>query len=117
MGATKAVSPFFLRGVMYPYNLCFFISNLLFRISAFSQLRFLDLAVQTVIFEIGPDKKEQTHIDICYPDKGKSRNQVASPIGIEQLIPCDQQEQGSYIKTETIFTGEQVEKLTAEQGL
>ena len=55
------------------------------------------------------------HVLIRNPHQGKQRDQISSPIFIEQLITRDYQKQDRYVVAEAVFAGKQVEKLTPEK--
>jgi hypothetical protein len=54
---------------------------------------------------------KQAHIEIRDIHQCKAANKVASPIGVEQLVTGDRKEHNSYVVTEAVFAGEQVETL------
>src|ERR1700722_5259460 len=86
------------------------------RFLAFFELRLLDLAVQPIIFEIGSNEKEKAHVGISDPDQRKAGDQETAPIGIEQLIAGDQEQQGGHIKAKTILAGKEIKEFPVEQG-
>ena len=69
------------------------------------------MSVGPFLFQIEPDSAENTRIHVCDPNEREARDEVASPVGIEKLIPGNDQEGSRDVMAEAVFTGEQVKKL------
>jgi hypothetical protein len=86
------------------------------RFLAFFELRLFELAVQPIIFEIGSNEEEKAHVGIGDPDQRQAGDQETAPIGIEQLIAGDKEQQGGHVKAKTILAGKEIKEFPVEQG-
>ena len=68
-----------------------------------------------LMFDIQTEMVINAHVLIGHPDDGKQGDQISSPIVEEELEAGENQERRRDIMTETIFTGEQIEKLSARK--
>jgi hypothetical protein len=59
---------------------------------------------------------EAAHVEIRDPDQGKSRNEVAAPIGKEKLIASDDEKKKGYVMAEAVLAGENIEKFARIQA-
>lgn len=66
---------------------------------------------KTFGFDTEAKAAEDTHVEICYPDQGKSRNEIAAPIGKEKLIASDDEEEKGHVMAEAVFAGEDIEEF------
>ena len=83
---------------------CFALVDVLFPGFDFNLLTF-DVEAEAVI---------DAHVLICDPHQCEKREQISTPIFIEQLVASDYQEQDYYVVAETIFTGKEIEKFAFE---
>jgi hypothetical protein len=65
----------------------------------------LDIKAQAVI---------DAHVLIRYPHESKKRDQVPSPVRIEQLEARDKEKYRGHVVAEAVFTSEKVKKLSAK---
>jgi hypothetical protein len=78
-----------------------------------SELLFNSLDLNALAFYVKPEPAEEAHILVGDPDQRKAANQVPTPIVIQQLVTCNDQENNGDIVAETVFTREQIKELTA----
>jgi hypothetical protein len=61
--------------------------------------------------DIQSDSAKEAHIYVGNPNQSEPGNEVAAPVGIEQLKASNDQKSRGYIVTKAVFTGEKVEEL------
>src|SRR3954453_7639048 len=89
------------NGARHLFGLVFGLGHLLFN----------SLDFDALAFYVKAEPSKKAHVLVGDPDQGKAPNQVSTPIVIQQLVPCDEQEKYRHIVAETIFTGEEIKKL------
>jgi hypothetical protein len=84
---------------------CFTLLDVLFPGFDFNLLAF-DVETKAVV---------DAHVLICNPYQGEEREQISTPVFIEQLVARDYQKQDCHVVAETIFTGKKIEKFPLEE--
>ena len=56
-------------------------------------------------------RPNKTHVDVGYPDQRELRNQVASPIRVEQLKAREDEERGGDVVAKAVFAGEEIKEF------
>ena len=77
---------------------------------------FLDLfRLEAFDLQVNPDIRENRHVLIRYPDQREEGEQVASPVGQQEFVSGEYEEECSDVVAEAIFAGEEVEELPFQQ--
>jgi hypothetical protein len=67
------------------------------------------------MMDVESQVRKYTHIKIRNPDKGEQRDEIPTPIGIEQFESGDHQEKYRDVVTEAVFTRKQIEEFTLQE--
>ena len=59
---------------------------------------------------------EEAHVDVGDPNEGEPRDEIATPAFVEHLEMRDDEQKCGDVVAETVFTGEEVEKLAWDQA-
>lgn len=79
------------------------------------QLFFFELAFERIHLNIYPKTRIKTHINISYPDNGKSRDEVATPIIKKHFKTGNTKDEDCHIMTNTIFASKKIEKFSGNK--
>ena len=79
----------------------------------FNRLLFRLIGFQLGFFKVTAGKRIQTHVNISHKNECKTADQVTPPIVYQQMELGDDQYEDRNVMTETVFAGEQIEKLSA----
>src|SRR5450432_3678768 len=65
---------------------------------------------------VEPQTAKEAHVDVGEPYEREACDQITAPVVEQQLVACDDQEEGGHIVAEAVLTREQVEELARDQG-
>src|SRR3954469_15737660 len=81
-----------------------------------SLLVFNLLDLDALALDVEPQPAVDAHILIGDPHQREAADQITAPVGIQQLVARDNEEEDGYIMAKTILAGEQVKKLAFKQS-
>ena len=90
--------------------------HLLGIVAGIGHLLLYSLDLDTLAFDIQTEPPEQAHILVGYPNERETGDEVPAPIGVKQLIPGDDEKEDRHVMAETVFTREQIKKLTPHRA-